>query len=674
MKPIFQHRLTLLFCGCAIIQAPSAAKDQETTKPALSGNIQVQTTVFKVTGPDLPLSLLKMPLSEDEALFRKLAGMVADGSAELLADHHFTTPSAPELPQDPRSDPVAPSQEAATREGSVESVKETPYPTEYTPQRRDREMVPQQFEFKNCGLATQVQLMLIPQGPHAAPDSAAVGGRISVEQILGDQLLAWPVSLPGSPSDGSLGAPQFLTEKLAAYFRSADGRHHLVGAGRRAGETSVRENDYCLTFIKATPEDESLRRVAGSASGGALRLHALTFQLPTPMGRAFLRKRHESGGDAVLLNELLQATVEQKAELQHFASLQVDTLKLLDTRKPQSDSSAESPRPSVSLETIEEFMYPTEYSDGLLPKSFEFKNLGRTFEACVLKPEIQGQIRLVIRLQSYLAPKLFTWLEVPDGAPRRPQVHYPAFPMTNLGAEVSVQPGGVYFLGGTTLPPFFPGQQVENGRMQISLLKVIGGNSAGGNAADAPQPGISAEVFSLSPADAAVLKSLDALPTEAEALLARLTQSGAAHSISWCEVTGEASAELGLEMTAGVETPIPYNCVKTKAGLILPTEFEFHLLNHSLKISNRDDSGNPGATLNFMDCQATLIQPDTAQLENAADGKEKLTKEPKRFEIITSRPRKPDRFQILSLAAANVPSGHAEEGRWHAAVLRVQSR
>lgn len=667
---------------------------QEKAAAELTGNIQVQITVFKVPGPELAQSLLNMPLSGEEALFGQLAGRVADGSAELTGDGHFTIPADCQNPAENKEEAFI----SNGRAGFVESTRETPFPTEYTPQRNSRELVPKAFERKNAGLAAYARLELVPQGPHAKPDSAAVTGSLSVSRIRADQLTAWPVSLPGSSSEASLEVPQFLTETTSTTFRSNDARHHLISVSRQAGETMTARDDYQFVFAKATPEAEGLRGnpspgaanddAESSAAAGALRLHALTFQLPDADGRALLRARQPGGGDQALLDALLQAAADRKAQLRNHFILRLDSLQ--PTPPPKSRDPFASRPSGARLETIEEFAHPTAYSEDLLPQSFDYQNLSRTLEVCVEKPATsEGTLLNLLFETRSVAPQLFAWPEASANGPRPPQVYYPAFPTTRLHVALAVQPAGVYCLGAITLPSFFPGTQPEESRMEIYLLKLAGSrqppassqNSAAGSP---PQPEISSEVISLSDQDAAILKGLSQLPAEAESLLARLTESGAARSIAWSQVTGTAARN--PEIGAEVLTPFPMGCDRTPGGFLRPCQFEIYPLGNLLQFSTLSN----GEGLRFFHINAAFPQPSRTELLEAASRGEKdppgtirnpswkrtpragRLAEPERFQIECNiRPGDgPKPFQILSLAPARVPAGHPEADRWHAAIFR----
>lgn len=657
---------------CSVLPATFA---QEKEPPAQTGNIQVQTTVFKVTGPELPLSLLNEPLASDEALFARLAGMVSDGSAELTADQHSTIPSSKE----------------GDRGQLFESLKETPFPTEYTPQRGGLELVPQSFEFRACGLTMGAQFKFLSRNP-GQPVSAGVLGPLSVEITRGDQIRSWPVSLPSAPADGSLDAPQFLTEKTQLIFKSSDGLHHLISVVRRAGETLEKNDEYCLTFAKAAPE--SGKSAPPAARSTALRLHALTFRLPTAEGRHLLDLRQQNGGgDRALLDSLLQASAARTAELCEHSVLRVDYAEVnpVAGRDPFSaadgnpdfvkvlgvapEKNEPKPQPaSANLNAIEEFMFPTEHSQYLSPQSFEFKNIGRTFEVVAGKRAGSGLTPLRIGLEEYQAPELFSWPEKKDGEPRGTQVHYPAFSVNKLSARLSVRPGGIYCLGAIVLPPLYKDQQPERSMIQISLLKVIGDTVAAiTTSAPEAQPELSSEIFSLSPGDAAKLKILRDSPAEAEALLARLTQEGTAHSLAYFQIAGAAAS--CPEIFAGVETPIPLGSLRTNARFLLATNFEIYSQGNSLRFSPENEPGKGKLQMSLDHGNATLIQPTTAELEKAADSDgDGILPQPERFVNETRLPFAPRPFQILSLAPAKVPAGHPEEGRWQAAVLRCQNQ
>ncbi|RYD30769.1 MAG: hypothetical protein EOP86_19310, partial [Verrucomicrobiaceae bacterium] len=556
----------------------STVNAQENGKPAPPGNIQVQTTVFKVTGPAFPLSLLNEAPDSDEALFIRLAGMVSDGSAELTADQHYTIPA---------------STGAEVFGGqSLESIKETPYPSEYTLQRGGLEMVPKSFEFKNCGLAVGAEFKLLPRNP-GNPASSGVLGSLSVESIRGDRIRSWPVSLPSVSANGSLDCPQFLTEKTHLIFKSTDALHHLISMVRRAGESLEKNDDYCLTFAKASPE--SGKPASNSGRGTSLRLHALTFRLPTAEGRHLLDLRQQSGDDRALLDSLLQASAMQKAELHDHSILRVECSRVPPVPKRDPFAAASGPGDRVpgrlleaqpataSLETIEEFMHPTEYSDILTPKSFEFRNLGRTFEVTADKPDASGLTLLRIGLQSYAAPKLFSWPESQENGDLGAQVHYPAFPVLKLSAVLNVCPGGAYCLGAVTLLSFFKDQHPGQSVIQISLLKVVGetgDSSPQPKLAASPQPELTSEIISLTQVDAAKLKILRDSSEEAKDLLARLTEEGTAHSLAYLQIAGDAASR--PEILATVETPFPFGSLRTTAGLLLPTKFESYTLSNSL--------------------------------------------------------------------------------------------
>lgn len=697
MKPTLF--LTLLAFACIPVPV-LPAQAQEKAAAVLTGNIQVQITAFKVSGPELALSLLNTPLSGEEALFLQLAGRVAGGSAELLSDNHLTVPGDSGKPPENEAGPFS----SSDREGFLESTKETPFPSEYTPQERGRELVPKAFERKNGGLASKVQLELIPQGPHAVPASAGVSGSLLLSRIRADQLTSWPVSLPGTSAEASLDLPQFLTDTTSTTFRSADARHHLISVSRQAGETmAAGQDDYQFVFAKAAPEAESLRGnpspgaanddAESSATAGALRLHALTFQLPDADGRALLRSRQAGGGDQALLDALLQAAAEKKAQLRNHFILRLDSLQ--PTPAPKSRDPFASRPPSARMETIEEFAYPTEYSEDLLPQSFEYQNLNRALGVCVEKPAASGGTRLSLFFETRsVAPQLFAWPEAPANGPRPPQVYYPAFPTTKLHATLSVQLGGAYCLGAITLPSFFPGVQPEESLMEIYLLKIAGSRQPPVSSQTPPtgstsQPDISSEVMSLSAQDAAVLKGLSQLPAEAEAMLSRLTEDGSARSIAWSQVSGTAAQN--PEIRAEVLTPFPMGCDRTPGGFLRPCQFEIYSLGHFLQFISPPDMNG----FQFLHTSAPFPQPSNTELLEAANqgGKDPpgtikdrswqrtpragRLPEPERFEI-ECRDRSPGDgpkpFQIISLAPARVPAGHPEAGRWHTVILRSTAR
>lgn len=632
---------------------------QESAPPAPElGNINVQITTFQVTGPGFALSLLNEPVSGDEALFNRLAGMVADGSAELLADHHFTAP--------------------AGKNASAESIRQFPFPTEYTPQRGATELVPQAFDFKYTGVSAKAELHLSNKDNPSGP-ARSVRGTISVESIRADELDSWPVSLPKSPADGSLVVPKFLTDKTWTSIQSRDNDHHLVSVLRRAGETAEDNNKFVLSFVETSPEAAT---ATAPGANNALRLHALTFRLPVKAGRDAMRS---DGPDSAsrLLDTLLNARADGKVEMIDCTFLRFDPLSPAETgaesRPPATDPFASSnatqasapmdpfaspPPPHASADAIREFAYPTAYSDDLLPQSFDYRNLGRSFAARSPTRKPSGEVVLNLTLQHNFAPELFAWPENKSG--RSPQVSQPAFSSTELTVTVAVRPGGVYCLGAVTLPSSFKDQSVDQPMMDIYLLKVTG-NNTGAALSGTRQPEIEGEILSLTPADAVSLQALAGSSVEAETPIAESLSSGSARSLGFCQVAGGTGDQSSI--TVNRQTPAPNGCERTQAGWLRPTEFEYH--NEGI-ILQEVTTAPEKSEWRFFHSGAQIIQPGEAELSEAADGNGRLT-QPRDFwsqghPISTAGPG----FHLLSIEPAKGPPGHPEEGRMHAMVLRIR--
>ena len=172
-----------------------------------ASTIDVQATTFKLSGNDLPLSLLHQSMSGDEALFTRLVGMVAEGTAELMADCHTTVISG--------------------KRAGVQALREQPFPCEFEKTNRPDELLAKSFDYKNCGNEFIAELMLRP-GRAGNPRSGETYGHLSIQSILGDQLDSWPVSLPGRPADGRIDYSRFTTILSQCPFRSSDSSHHLL--------------------------------------------------------------------------------------------------------------------------------------------------------------------------------------------------------------------------------------------------------------------------------------------------------------------------------------------------------------------------------------------------------------------------------------------------------------
>ncbi|MES2708222.1 MAG: hypothetical protein V4726_16635 [Verrucomicrobiota bacterium] len=676
-------RFPVLLLAASALFSPAKADD---SPPAGKGNIHLQTTTFTVTGTALPLSLLNEPVSGDEALFLRLAAMVADGGAELASDQHLTMPTV--------------------KEARAEAIKEIPYPSDWTPLPDPREIMPKEFETTNTGISVNAQLDFLPAAPPNAR-TAGIFGSLSIKSIRMDHLGQVPVSLPQSHEDGAFNHPRFPTESINAVFRTADSAHHLISVCRQAGETVPGNDVWSLTFAKATPQSPD-GKTAAAASGSALRLQALTFRLPVADGREFL-KLHAAGKDGELLAVLLKSHAEKKAELTHLAALLVEA-----ARSPLSPDGASAPEETepeglktqdpfaipkpgpqaavyqpfmmgngsggdrtASVECMEEFPFATEYTDELVPKSFENKNIGRSFLVSVVRPMNASGARIAVNLEHWPAPDMVSWPEMKEGQ-RGYRTWCASFSQTSLTATLTVRPGGVYCLGAITLPEYFKDQRADSPLMEISLLKVAGTGSHQNPALKGvpPEPELEAEVFSLNADDAARLETLRHFPAETEALLSETTGSGRTHSVAFCLVPGDARSK--PEIVAMVETAVPLGAAWTKTGRLLATEIEFHNIGFSLKTVNGEPPTKGETFLGFQHADSTITQPTQAELKKAADGDRKLPRhqrvemEPdrQRFMIESNLPFPAVPFQILSLAPARVPAGHPEEGRWHAAVVR----
>ncbi len=641
--------------------------------------IQVQATTFNVTDASLLRDLLNQPTSGDESLFTRLIGMVADGSATLSADLHLS---------------VRPGENR-----TCGADKEIPFPVEYHPLPASAGLLPQAFEYRNCGSGITTRLFLLsdPKG-RLYPYSTA--GVIEFNNTMEGNLDRWPVSLPDAPADGFLNSPSFIQESTQTSIHTQDTLHHLVSMTQGPVKTGQNTAPSSLTFFKAIPQFPGGPAPTTEDSVPPLRLHALTFQLDAMAGRKMIRERPEQG-DAHLLTALLRAVEKGAARLEGHTMLLVEPHGIPIPPDSQPDPFAASPSPAPpdlplvlplsgllpttrvhpvsnpgvlaegnrksSTRSYLDYMFPTEYSDHLFPQSFEFKTLGRSLEVVVVRPADSTGTRLAIRLDHCQKPVPRSW---PENAPdRSPKVFMPDFSCTLLTTTLTIRPGQVSCLGAITLPDSFTGEPASGPLMQISLLQAMGPQPAAPVAAAPLPPELECELLSLTEDDAATLARLRASPDEAEAFLDDMLAVGTGRTVGFALLPNPDDAKSGIK--AIIEVLSPKKMVRTTAGHLLPTDWYYDETGTALQIPAQ--AGTPIPPLTFSHSFSPPARPSVETLSDAANAGGNVA-EPLRYNWKLKDPSSASGLQISQPEKIHVPAGHAEEGRWQVSVTRRQLR
>ncbi|MDB6132807.1 MAG: hypothetical protein JWM59_1050 [Verrucomicrobiales bacterium] len=639
-----------------------------------TAEIRVRTTIFKVKGREIPMSLLEQPAPQDEALFLRLAAMAANGQAELAADQHFSTPHGREL--------------------RMEAMKEFPYPTEY--ERRGTEMLPASVEFRLVGTSLVAELYAGDRSGTSGP-STGTAGRLILENIRGDQQRRVPVSLPDSPVDGVLLSPRFFTEKTTTAWRSGDTAHHLVSMFRAAETLHSPEEAHCFVFANASvPSTE--KPVAGLPSDW--RLHALTFRLPRDEGRALLDNPQNRNDAGLLASLLASSTADGNTRMHNHAILRINAGQRLTTREPagernpfdQHPASGTGEERTVPLgsqaESIEEYAYATESDLDFTPQSFEYRNLGRSFTATVLEASKSGTAVVEIRLQENSLVENKLWPE-PDGISRS-FVTRPQFVETAFEGTVRIAPGSVVCLGAATLPEEMTGLDSSGAEMEITFLKVTGSPAPGME--PTPPPRTEYEVFTLTAEDAAALRQVRGDFSKVEVLLADALEAGTAHSMEWAMLGTEETGKAFIK--ARMEHCFPTSVEWTQRGWLRPLSFDFRFCGPSLTILpdgaaggpatsprsplNPVDTSQPGETqkpvtgVEFRHDVLLRMLPDTAALTAAADsgGKGGPLNVPVATIVNRAPPPPAVGGRIVSISEFHALPGIPEEQCWLVQVIR----
>ena len=638
-----------------------------------ASTIDVQATTFKLSGNDLPLSLLHQSMSGDEALFTRLVGMVAEGSAELVADCHTTVISG--------------------KRAGVQALREQPYPDELERTNRPDELLAKSFEYKNCGSEFTAELILRPSRA-GDPRSGETFGNLSIDSVLGDLLSNWPLSLPHRPADGRFDYLQFTKILSLCPFRSSDSSHHLLSLVNDAGNPAGKRQSYSLTFGKAASR---LRNPAHPTGDPArlLRLQVLTFQTSLTVGRPLIRSRG-SDGDQALLAALLRSMAEGAAELTCHTMTHVDpdfvpipptvaagpsagttpAATAFDGAPPNKvnpSASALGParQPSI-IQSFREFSYPTEYNDELLPISFEILDIGNSLEANVLEPVDHAGTRLAIQLEHGREPAITAWPESTGSRTSKIyQIYQPSFSTTSISTTLTVNPGGVYCLGAITLPEQNKTIGIVEPRMEITLLKVQGDPAPGSGGPGPTRAEWQCERISLTAEDASALAALHDKPAAAEAFLETTLQGGTARCLTFCLLPNAEAAKSGIRVI--VELPYPEGARWTKERHLLPTDMHFLNCGPSLE---REDTASGMRMLNFRHVIAPYpFRITTEALIDVANRNRDLPQEPLLYAWNRTFPLTAlSGVQITPPEKIHVPAGHPEEGRWQVSVSRRQMR
>ncbi len=641
--------------------------------------IQVQATTFHVTDASLLIEILNQPTSGDESLFTRLIGMVADGSATLSADHHLS---------------VRPGEKR-----TCGANKEIPFPVEYHPLAGPAGLLPQAFEYQGCGPGVTARLHLLSDSKGRLYPSITAG-QIEFNNTMEGNLERWPVSLPDAPADGFLNSPSFIKEFTNTAIHSNDTLHHLVSVTQGPVKTGQNTAPSSLTFFKAVPQFPGAPAPTKVDPVAPLRLHALTFHLGTLAGRKMIRERPEHG-DSHLLTALLRAVEAGAAKLESHTMLLVEPHGIPIPPDYHSDPFATAPSPAPpdlppvlplsdllpttrvnpvsnpgvlaernrksSTKSHLDYMFPTEYSDRLFPKSFEFKTLGRSLEVVVVRPTDSTGTRLAIRLDHCQNPVLRSW---PENSPGRgPKVFMPDFSYTLFTTTLTIRPGQVSCLGAITLPDSFTGEPVSRPLMQISMLQAMGLQTAAAVATTLLPPELECELISLTEDDAATLARLRASPDEAEAFLDDTLAVGTGRTVGFALLPNPDDAKSGIK--AMIEVLSPKKMVRTTAGHLLPTDWYYDETGTALEIPTQ--AGTPIPPLTFFHSLAAPARPSVDTLSDSlnADGK---VAEPLRYTWKVKDPSSAFGTQIGQPEKIRVPAGHPEEGRWQVSVIRRQQR
>ncbi len=622
--------------------------------------IDVQATTFKVTGHGLVLSLLQQPTMDDQAIFTHLAGMVQVGSAGLAASYHLKALSG--------------------QPAKAKSLKEQPFPVDWVRMRRPEELCPSEFDYKYCGQSLTAQLVA-HQNPRPDGMPGLITGTFEIESVRGDELTRWPVSLPHRPADGGIDSMQWDTKRSITPFWSTDRRHHLLSVLQIPGAPGKEPPAYYFSFGRAIPAMKDRPRQPAVLSP-LMRLHALTFQLNPVQGRQLLSSR-KNGGDRPLLESLLKAMAQGTAQLTHQAMLQVDPAKR-QTRPwspadpflagPGGDPSAQSPSepdPFSTLSTggdaslaaskceaIREFAYPTEFNDELHPKSFEYKNLGHSFQATVLESHDPYRIPLTMVMEHVREPTMKAWPE--SGGERIPRIFQPNFYTSTVSTTLEVSPGGVYCLGAIVLPDYF-GAPTSRGRlMEISMLKVDGESGKTSPQTSSSYIEIQSERISVSEEAAGALSYLIQTPADAMDYLGTELESGTAHLLALCLLPNPEAPS--SEISAMAELSFPNRVKWSNTKQLTPFDLHFQTAGTSLKQSEG---------LRFRHDIAPFTDRITTEiLTEAATSRKELDREPRWYSWEMPCPHEGANLQISLPEKIDVPAGHAEEGRWQVSVIR----
>jgi len=623
--------------------------------------IDVQATTFKVTDPALMISLLNASATGDEALFARLLGMVQDGTADLISDDRLTALSgkAPEL----------------------QAIREQPFPGGYFSTGHPGEVMPNGYEYKNCGTELHAKLVLTPS---STPDRTApqLCGTLDVSSVQGDQLSPWPVSLPGQAADGHLDYVQFQHLSTTARFRYADGAWHLLSAIQYHPEVDGNIWSYCLTFGKAKPRSAEKPKPEAVIQP-LLRLHALTFQLSLASGRELLRAR-ENQGERWLLDKLLAETAAGTAELNQQSITHVDPRLVFKMQNTQEDpfsgairheavpetskelpneegepfAFSSTPRDGTSkVEAIREFVYPTEYEDDFRPRSTEAKNVGHSFGATVVHSGAAGVTKVFVEVEHIRMPLLRAF-PASSGA-RIPQVHFPAPLSSRITTTVGVRSGGTYLLGAISLPDFFKETHAATPQMEITLMQVSATSPVPGSQQPVKQKELECELVSVEAKEAMTLKSIRKSSEAAKALLEEAIQSGRAHPVSFCLLPNPATEGAGLK--AVFEVPGPTRAHWTKNHILLPNDFEFLTAGTEM-----EGSRAPSFKHTFF---PYILGIDTDAMLAAANGDGTIP-QPRDFRWECTRLPTASGIHLSAPEPIKVPAGHSEEGRWQVMIVR----
>ncbi len=635
--------------------------------PPNSTTIDIQTTIFKVTDPAILLSMLKPSADGDEALFAQLVAMLKDGTAELVSDDHLSA-----LPG---------------KVAGVKATKEQPFPTEFLPADGPEELIPSSFEYKDCGTGTTAKFAITPSSTPLLTNPM-LSGIFEVTNIRGDQLIPWPLSLPSQAADGHIDLLHFHIIASTAPFRYQDGAHHLLSAIQYIGETNGKDWSYCLTFAKAKVRSgEKTKPVP--ATSPLLRIHALSFQLGLASGKELLQER-DAQGDRWLMEKLLAAVMAGTAQVKQQFIGHVDPqviYHIMDDEDPfappamvattpdgtplPTEKEEDQPYPfssmrvggSSTLEAIQEFCYPTEYSENLLPLSFEYKNLGHSFRATAVPSSAPGLTAVSVELQYSPEPVLRAFPA--SSVLRSPKCHQPAFSTVRFSTTIGVRSGGVYLLGAISLPDYYNENAAADPQMEISVMQVTGASSPPLGQQSRVEPELQCQLVSCDKNDAFALAGLQDSPASADSFLEESIQSGRARILAFCLLPNPFSRGAGI--SALTELPAPTRAHWTQNHVLLPTHFEFFTAGLSLD-RTRVDSSSAGPTF-CVNPAPRFLRIDTEAILAAANSDGLVAEPVDHFIESTDFPTTPG-LRISAPELIKVPAGHPEQGRWQVTIVR----